>query len=51
MFAFQLKNGDTRQFPWEELKEFLEQNRDRIQVRQHHKNGKMTYFKVGIANN
>ena len=34
MFTVQLKNGDTVQVPLEELEEFLEQNRDRIQVRQ-----------------
>ena len=34
MFTVQLKNGDTLQVPLDELKEFLEKNRDRIQVRQ-----------------
>ena len=34
MFTVQLKNGDTLQVPIDELEEFLEKNRDRIQVRQ-----------------
>lgn len=34
MFTVQLKNGDTVQVPLEKLEEFLEKNRDRIQVRQ-----------------
>ena len=34
MFTVQLKNGDTLQVPLDELEEFLEKNRDRIQVRQ-----------------
>ena len=34
MFTVQLKNGDTIQVPIEQLEEFLQKNRDRIQVRQ-----------------
>lgn len=34
MFTVQLKNGDTLQVPLDELEEFLEKNRDRIQIRQ-----------------
>ncbi len=39
MFTVQLKNKDTVQVPIEELEEFLEKNRDHIQV-QHKKMGK-----------
>lgn len=33
MFTVQLKNGETVQVPIEELEEFLEKNRDRIEIR------------------
>ena len=39
MFTVKLKNGETIQVPIEELEEFLEKNRDRIEI-QHKQMGK-----------